>query len=212
MTKITKIVEIIIFFIIIPAILIPINSNIIMFATLLLVAFFCFIYLRFKKKITLFDKNEFKFDQPLKKIFYKAFVIAILILLFSYIFDKEKFLNLPTSHFFLWLLILILYPIFSAFPQEIIYRKFFFQRYDKLFKNKKILIITNALLFSFAHIIYLNPIVIIFTFIGGLLMAISYSQHQSLFKVSLEHGLYGNIVFSSGLGNYFYHTQGLSFG
>ena len=211
MTKITKIVEIIIFFIIIPAILIPINSNIIMFATLSLVAFFCFIYLRYKK-ITLFDKNEFKFDQPLKKIFYKAFVIAILILLFSYIFDKEKFLNLPISHFFLWLLILILYPIFSAFPQEIIYRKFFFQRYDKLFKNKKILIITNALLFSFAHIIYLNPIVIIFTFIGGLLMAISYSQHQSLFKVSVEHGLYGNIVFSSGLGNYFYHTQGLSFG
>ena len=93
MTKITKIVEIIIFFIIIPAILIPINSNIIMFATLSLVAFFCFIYLRYKK-ISLFDKNEFKFDQPLKKIFYKAFVIAILILLFSYIFDKEKFLNL----------------------------------------------------------------------------------------------------------------------
>ena len=89
MTKITKIVEIIIFFIIIPAILIPINSNIIMFATLSLVAFFCFIYLRYKK-INLFDKNEFKIDQPLKKIFYKAFVIAILILLFSYIFDKEK--------------------------------------------------------------------------------------------------------------------------
>jgi hypothetical protein len=211
MSKITKIVEIIFFFLIIPTILIPINSNIIMFATLSLVAFFCFIYLRYKK-INLFDKNEFKFDQGLNQVFYKAFFIAILILLFSYIFDKEKFLNLPTSHFFLWLLILILYPIFSAFPQDIIYRKFFFQRYGKLFKNKKILIITNAFLFSFAHIIYLNPIVVIFTFIGGLLMAISYAQHQSLFKVSVEHGLYGNIVFSSGLGNYFYHTQGLSFG
>jgi membrane protease YdiL (CAAX protease family) len=182
-----------------------------MFTTLSLVAFFCFIYLRYKK-INLFNKNEFKFDQGLNQVFYKAFVIAVLILLFSYIFDKEKFLNLPTSHFFLWLLILILYPIFSAFPQEIIYRKFFFQRYGKLFKNKKILIITNAFLFSFAHIIYLNPIVIIFTFLGGLLMAISYSQHQSLFKVSIEHGLYGNIVFSSGLGNYFYHAQGLNFG
>ena len=211
MSKITKIAEIIICFLVIPTILIPINSNIIMFTTLSLVAFFCFIYLRYKK-INLFNKNEFKFDQGLNKVFYKAFVIAVLILLFSYIFDKEKFLNLPTSHFFLWLLILILYPIFSAFPQEIIYRKFFFQRYGKLFKNKKILIITNAFLFSFAHIIYLNPIVIIFTFLGGLLMAISYSQHQSLFKVSIEHGLYGNIVFSSGLGNYFYHAQGLNFG
>jgi membrane protease YdiL (CAAX protease family) len=182
-----------------------------MFATLSLLSFFCFIYLNYKK-ICLFNKNEFKFDQSFIKIFSRAFVIAILIFLFSFVFDKEKFLNLPTSHFFLWILILILYPIFSAFPQEIIYRKFFFQRYGKLFRNKETLIITNAFLFSFAHIIYLNPIVIIFTFIGGLLMAISYSQHQSLFKVSLEHGLYGNIVFSSGLGNYFYHTQGLSFG
>ena len=49
MSKITKIVEIIFFFLIIPTILIPINSNIIMFATLSLVAFFCFIYLRYKK-------------------------------------------------------------------------------------------------------------------------------------------------------------------
>jgi membrane protease YdiL (CAAX protease family) len=211
MTKITKIIEIIIFFIIIPALLIPVNSNVTMFTTLSSVAVICFFYLRYKK-INLFDKNEFKFDQSLLQIFYKAFVIAILILIFSYIFDKEKFLNLPKSHFFLWVMILILYPIFSAFPQEIIYRKFFFQRYRKLFKDKKTFILLNAFLFSFAHIIYLNPIVIIFTFLGGLLMAISYSNHKSLFKVSVEHGLYGNIVFSSGLGNYFYHTQGLSFG
>ena len=125
MSKIAKIIEIIIFFLIFPIILIPINSNIIMFATLSLLAFFCFIYLNYKK-IFLFNKYEFKFNQSLIKIFYKAFVIAILILMFSYIFDKEKFLNFPKSNFFLWLLILILYPIFSAFPQEIIYRKFFF--------------------------------------------------------------------------------------
>ena len=86
MSKITKIVEIIFFFLIIPTILIPINSNIIMFATLSLVAFFCFIYLRYKK-INLFDKNEFKFDQGLNQVFYKAFFIAILILLFSSTID-----------------------------------------------------------------------------------------------------------------------------
>ena len=51
-----------------------------MFATLSLVAFFCFIYLRYKK-INLFDKNEFKFDQGLNQVFYKAFFIAILILI-----------------------------------------------------------------------------------------------------------------------------------
>ena len=141
---------------------------------------------------------------------------------FSY-YDKEKqenvlvplpfkFLNLPRSHFFLWLLIMILYPVLSAFPQEIVYRSFFFKRYGNLFKNKKVLIFVNAFLFSFAHIIYLNPIVILFTFIGGLIMAESYSKHNSLIKVSIEHGLYGDIVFTSGLGAYFYHAQGLTFG
>ena len=211
MVKIIKIFEIIIFFITIPLLLIPINSNITMFTTLSIVALCCFFYLKYKK-INLFKKSDLKFDRYFKEIFYKTIIVTILILIFSYFFDKEKFLNLPLSHFFLWLFILVLYPILSAFPQEIIYRKFFFERYDKLFKNKKILIIINAFLFSFAHIIYLNPIVIIFTFIGGLLMAISYSQHKSLFKVSVEHGIYGNIVFSSGLCNYFYHTQGLTLG
>ena len=104
-----------------------------------------------------------------------------------------------------------------ALKNIVSFRKYFIGLFIDNFINLfvylfKILIITNAFLFSFAHIIYLNPIVVIFTFIGGLLMAISYAQHQSLFKVSVEHGLYGNIVFSSGLGNYFYHTQGLSFG
>jgi membrane protease YdiL (CAAX protease family) len=107
-------------------------------------------------------------------------------------------------------LIIILYPILSAFPQEIVYRSFFFKRYGNLFKNKKVLIFVNAFLFSFAHIIYLNPIVIFFTFIGGLIMAESYSKHNSLIKVSIEHGLYGDIVFTSGLGAYFYHAQGFT--
>ena len=34
---------------------------------------------------------------------------------------------------------MILYPILSAFPQEIVYRSFFFKRYGNLFKNKKVL-------------------------------------------------------------------------
>ncbi|CAN1598174.1 CPBP intramembrane metalloprotease [Candidatus Pelagibacterales bacterium] len=211
MVKITKSIEIFVFFIIIPIILIPTNSNIAMFSALTTVAIICVGYLKYKK-VTLINLKDFRFDKYLKIIFYKFLIVAILILIFSYFFDPSKFLNLPRSHFFLWLLIMILYPILSAFPQEIVYRSFFFKRYGNLFKNKKILIFVNAFLFSFAHIIYLNPIVILFTFIGGLMMAESYSKHNSLIKVSIEHGLYGNIVFTSGLGTYFYHAQGLTFG
>ena len=211
MVKITKSIEIFVFFIIIPIILIPTNSNIAMFSALTTVAIICVGYLKYKK-VALIDLKDFRFDKYLKIILYKFLIVATLILIFSYFFDPSKFLNLPRSHFFLWLLIMILYPILSAFPQEIVYRSFFFKRYGNLFKNKKILIFVNAFLFSFAHIIYLNPIVILFTFIGGLMMAESYSKHNSLIKVSIEHGLYGNIVFTSGLGTYFYHVQGLTFG
>ncbi|MEI8065572.1 MAG: CPBP family intramembrane glutamic endopeptidase [Pseudomonadota bacterium] len=211
MVKITKSIEIFVFFIIIPIILIPTKSNIAMFSTLTAVAIICIYYLKYKK-ITLINLKDFKFDKYFKIIFYRFLIVAILVLIFSYFFDPSKFLNLPRSHFFLWLLIIILYPILSALPQEIVFRSFFFKRYENLFKNKKILILVNAFLFSFAHIIYLNPIVILFTFIGGLMMAESYSKHNSLIKVSIEHGLYGDIVFTSGLGAYFYHAQGLTIG
>ena len=211
MVKITKFIEIFIFFIAIPIILIPTKSNIAMFSTLTAVAIICVGYLKYKK-IKLINFKDFRPDKYLKIIFYKSLIVTTLVLTFSYFFDPSKFLNLPRSHFFLWLLIMFLYPILSAFPQEIVYRSFFFKRYGNLFKNKKVLIFVNAFLFSFAHIIYLNPIVILFTFIGGLIMAESYSRHNSLIKVSIEHGLYGDIVFTSGLGAYFYHAQGLTFG
>jgi membrane protease YdiL (CAAX protease family) len=151
MVKITKSIEIFVFFIIIPIILIPINSNIAMFSALTAVAIICVCYLKYKK-VTLINLKDFRFDQYLKIIFYKFLIVATLVLTFSYFFDPSKFLNLPRSDFFLWLLIIILYPILSAFPQEIVYRSFFFKRYGNLFKNKKVLIFVNAISDSFIKV------------------------------------------------------------
>jgi Type II CAAX prenyl endopeptidase Rce1-like len=84
-----------------------------------------------------------------------------------------------------------------------------FKRYKHLFDNKITLVLVNAFLFSFAHVIFMNPIVLIFTFFGGIIFAYIYSTTNSLVKVSLEHGLFGDIVFSSGLGVYFYHLTAI---
>ena len=108
-----------------------------MFSALTAVAIICVCYLKYKK-VTLINLKDFRFDQYLKIIFYKFLIVATLVLTFSYFFDPSKFLNLPRSDFFLWLLIIILYPILSAFPQEIVYRSFFFKRYGNLFKNKNL--------------------------------------------------------------------------
>jgi len=106
----------------------------------------------------------------------------------------------PTS----WMLIMITYPVLSVVPQEIIYRAFFFQRYRSLFVHEKVSIVTNAALFAFAHILFRNWIAVIGSFIAGLCWATTYLRSKSFLVVSIEHVLYGNFVFTLGLGHYFY--------
>ena len=103
-----------------------------------------------------------------------------------------------------WALVMGLYPALSVYPQGIIYRAFFFERYRGLFPNNMLLIVMSAAAFSFVHIIFRNPIAIVFTLIGGLLFAWRYAETGSLFTSSFEHALYGCWMFTIGLGEYFY--------
>jgi len=103
-----------------------------------------------------------------------------------------------------WGIVMVLYPIASVYPQGIIYRAFFFQRYQALFSSPLGMIVASAAAFSFVHIIFRNPVAVSFTFVGGLLFAWRYSQSQSLLTSSLEHALYGCFMFTIGLGQYFY--------
>jgi membrane protease YdiL (CAAX protease family) len=103
-----------------------------------------------------------------------------------------------------WAVVMMLYPVLSVYPQGIIYRAFFFERYRGLFPNNMLLIVVSAIAFSFAHIIFRNPIAVIFTLVGGLLFAWRYAETGSLFTSSFEHALYGCWMFTIGLGQYFY--------
>jgi membrane protease YdiL (CAAX protease family) len=66
------------------------------------------------------------------------------------------------------------------------------------------MILASAVAFAFVHIIFRNPIAVSFTLVGGLLFAWRYQQTDSLFTSSLEHALYGCLMFTIGLGDYFY--------
>jgi len=103
-----------------------------------------------------------------------------------------------------WAIVMVLYPVLSVYPQGILYRAFFFERYAALFPNPAVLIAMSAVAFSFAHIIFRNPIAVGFTLVGGLLFAWRYAATGSLFTSSLEHALYGCWMFTIGLGEYFY--------
>lgn len=102
------------------------------------------------------------------------------------------------------LLMVALYPFFSAFPQELIFREFFFYRYKGLLRTPGRLLAANIVLFAFAHIYFMNWIAILFTLVGGALFALTYQRTRSLLVVTIEHSLYGLLILSSGLWPYFY--------
>ena len=103
-----------------------------------------------------------------------------------------------------WLLLMILYPVLSVYPQGIVYRAFFLERYRALFPNPATRIVMSAVAFAFVHIIFRNVIAVGLTLIGGLIFAWRYAETGSLLTSSFEHALYGCWMFTIGLGDYFY--------
>jgi uncharacterized protein len=104
----------------------------------------------------------------------------------------------------LWLKIMTLYPLTSVLPQEFAYRVFFFHRYGLLFRSRRSLILANALAFGFAHVLFRNWIAVGGTFVVGLLLAWRYERTRSFWAVYFEHVLWGWLVFTIGLGVYFF--------
>jgi membrane protease YdiL (CAAX protease family) len=139
------------------------------------------------------------------KAFWKSTIIKFLIIafvtsLFVWFTAPKSLFSVMLNKPKLWLLILIFYSVFSVYPQELLYRTFFFKRYSALFKNENLFIFINALLFSLAHLFFKNTLVLLLTFIGGILFAITFNKTKSTFLVSIEHSIYGCWLFTVGMG------------
>jgi membrane protease YdiL (CAAX protease family) len=101
-----------------------------------------------------------------------------------------------------WILLLVLYPPLSVLPQEVIYRAFFFNRYQFLFGNGKWLQLGSACAFGITHLAFHNWVAVALTLPGGFLFAHSYRRNRGLLFVVCEHALYGCMVFTIGLGQF----------
>lgn len=150
--------------------------------------------------------NKFRMAPNLKwKVFWKHVCVKLLIIgaltigymlltvpedLFHVLYQKPK----------LWVVILFLYAMFSVYPQELIYRTLYFQRYASLFKSRSLFVFINAIVFSLAHIFYRNSLVLLMTFLGGILFALTYDKTKSTLLVSIEHAIYGCWLFTVGMG------------
>lgn len=100
--------------------------------------------------------------------------------------------------------ILILYPVLSALPQELVFRPLFFRRYGPILPEGAAGLILNAAVFSFAHLMYWSWIVAAMTFAGGLAFAWAYRVRGSFPLAVVLHAVAGQIVFVLGLGMFFY--------
>lgn len=121
------------------------------------------------------------------------------------VFAPQLLFSLVKSSPGFWAIIMVLYPLVSVYPQELLYRVFFFHRYRLLFGSGKAMILASACAFGFAHVIFGNWLAIVLCAIGGLLFAITYHQSGSLLLACIDHALFGNFIFTIGLGRFFYH-------
>lgn len=135
-----------------------------------------------------------------KTTLFKFFAIVFITTLFVIFTEKESLFKPILNQPKLWLIILFVYSVFSVYPQELIFRTFYFKRYKVLIKNRSYLIFLNAIVFSLAHLFFANILVSVLTFIGGLLFATTYKKTQSTIMVSVEHAIYGCWLYTVGMG------------
>lgn len=135
-----------------------------------------------------------------KQTFLKFVIIAFVTMGYVYFTDASALFRVVAHKPTLWLFILFVYTVFSVYPQELIYRTFFFQRYEDFFSNNNQLLFLNAVVFSLGHIFFKNTLVLVLTFLGGLLFAFTYNKTKSTVLVSIEHAIYGCWLFTVGMG------------
>ena len=187
-------------FFILPSAIFFLDSSIIVFLTLYLVFTLSIVILYFDK--------SFSFTSLRKKVDWKFIIIFSLIffsLSFFYVIlvDKDLLFIFPKTNFELWLLVILIYPFLSVIPQEIVYRVFFFQRYFSNERSFYFLTLLNMIVFSYGHIVFNNVHAILITAIVSPIFTYAYLK-KSFFTCIVLHALGGQIIFTLGLGKYFF--------
>ena len=199
-TNTYKIAELFLLFVILPIGLTLNVPIIIKVATVLIGLSYC-IWVSFKFKI-IKKKSFFKinFKNNWKRLLLTFTVVVLSSSLFMYFIQPENLFIVIKKRPMLWLTVLFIYFFLSALPQELLYRSFFFERYSDVFNKPYYLIWANILVFPLAHLFFENMFVLVVTFVGGILFTVTYYRTKSVLFTSLEHALYGNWLFTIGMG------------
>lgn len=118
----------------------------------------------------------------------------------------QVWLLLPLMVPDLWLMVILLYPFLSALPQELVYRLLFFRRYGWLFPDVRVAMGVNAAVFALAHLLFWNWPALVLSLAGGWIFAWAYLRGGGFWSAVVLHAVTGSIVFTTGLGVFFYHA------
>jgi membrane protease YdiL (CAAX protease family) len=172
---------------------------------LLAVAAACAIVLREDRS---FDRRRFWNGAPAAAaagdIGRRAFAAMIAIIAIVAALYPDRLLDLPRQRPLVWIAVVVLYPLLSAYPQELVYRAFLIHRYRPIFGDGALAVAASAIAFSFLHVVYLNWLALLITLPAGVLLALTYRRTGSLAAVTLEHAAYGILAFTLGLGGFFF--------
>ncbi len=153
------------------------------------------------KRFRLTNVSEFR--QHLRTSLSVFVPSAALILLTLYAIAPDFAFSLPLQHTDLWIMTLLIYPIVSVLPQEIIFRTFFFHRYKGIIPSKYARWIISTFCFALAHVVYGNWIAVVLSILAGAFFGYRYMHTRSTPVVIIEHTLWGSLLFSTGVGMFF---------
>lgn len=149
------------------------------------------------------SQDEDEEQRQLKRVLRRFLLSAVALVAATMALFPEKLFAFPRAAPIEWALLLATYPAISVYPQELLYRAFFLKRYGELFPNGRGLRLGSALAFAWLHVIFRNPLAIALTLVGGWFFAQTYGRTRSMRLVCLEHTMYGSLIFSIGLGDFF---------
>jgi len=117
----------------------------------------------------------------------------------------HRFLAFPQEMPGLWVKVMFLYPLLSVLAQELFFRVLFFERYGQLFPGAPLAIAANGVCFGLAHAFLANWPAVVLTTVGGVVFAWAYVERRSFALACVLHAVAGQIIFTVGLGLFFYH-------
>lgn len=125
-------------------------------------------------------------------------LLALLFVILAILIIPQQLFALPLDRPLLWLGFMVAYPLFSVYPQELVFRAYFFHRYRELFPTASSMMAASTIAFAWMHVVFANTSALVLSLIGGYLFSRTYYESRSLRLVCFEHTLYGGLIFTVG--------------